>query len=210
MSNTKPDKRQRLIAAHAALIREGVPVTVRALREKARVDVHAAAEFLREQKREALPSLPESLATRLADAAAAQHADIWSTAAELAAEAVRQQHAQQIAETLELLEVAKRGKAELEAQLADARHEIEQLTAARDDAKAAVQMTRGLHDTLVGELEDIRTENGRLRFEREDLLSRLSRTEGELIGLRVAVAALQPADTAAENPSDPTPEAKAD
>lgn len=133
MARMKPETSQALADAYAELLREGKPVTVRALRDSAGVGTNAAAEWLRETKPDkAAPPFPIDQLKNGLDG-------FWGLAIRAARDEVATEHN-------EALHAARDGETEALSQVEGAATRIAELEAELVESQTA-------HSTAIAELQ---------------------------------------------------------
>lgn len=183
---TQEDPRAAALAAAEALAAKGEPVTARAVRAAAEVQMAVAAEVAREWKtREAaaaaVPPVPEVVQARLAgvwaeavQAARAEH--------ERAIEGWRAQVEQIEAERVEAITAA-------DEQAAAARHDSEQAAAALTALQAQLDEETTANDALRRELDTANDERSQAREEAAEARGQASVLREEAVRLRAELTA---------------------
>lgn len=154
---TRRDTTAAIVDAFATLTRDGRPVTVRALRDQARVSTEAAREWLAKNRPESdAPTPPSEMLTEAL-------APLWSTAIRLAREETaeasnseREALTAAEAEALKAAEQATKRAEEAEDRVAALTAELEQtrndLTAALSRAESADDAARAARDQAAAEI----------------------------------------------------------
>lgn len=195
MASTELDTDSALERAYNELSAADRPVTVQALRARAKVAQNTAATWLKARRAAQRPPspVPDDVTTAMVEVLREQIVEpIWNRCAGLAEAQQKQAYADELLATHDALESARETAQNAETRLATAQSKIERLTEQLATAEAALADLRAFRDRWATEAETARAVAAEAKRLADQETAGRMKAEAQVDALREVLATLQP------------------